>query len=134
MAIKYGASLEKMALAPRLNYKLILLGMLVLYVPAVVSCVWFGKGTLREMCVSEDACDYLDLSRQSMQKRDYAQAEAMLHQAIVSAGAGGQVRPVQAVAYNDYSEFLRKRKRTTEADVYERRGKAVAAVCRQQGK
>ncbi len=119
-------------MAPRLNYRLILLGMLVLYVPAIVSCVWFGKGTLREMCVSESAVDYLDLSRQSMQRRDYEEAEDMLKKAIVAATVDGQVRPAQAVAYNDYSEFLRKRKRTAEADAFERRSKDIAAACRQQ--
>lgn len=103
----------------QLNFRLIFIGGLFLFVAGVVLLSTFGKGLIHEMQVSDATVDYLDLGRQAAIKRDYARAEDMYKQAMTAAQASGPDHPTVAYAMVAYAEFLRKRKRFDEAKVFE---------------
>jgi hypothetical protein len=109
----------------QLNFRMIFVGAMVLFVAGVVLLSTFGKGLIHEMEVSDATVDYLDLGRQASTKRDYLKAEEMYKQAMTAAQASGPDHPTVAYAMVAYAEFLRKRKRFDEAKLLEAQARTI---------
>jgi hypothetical protein len=103
---------------------------LFLFVTSFVIAVWalanFGGPLLEGMGRDEKTIGILDMARQSVQTRDYATAEQLFKQAICDAEVSGGDRLAYALA--SYAEFLRKRKRISEAVPLERRAKEIQGI------
>lgn len=103
---------------------------LFLFVTSFIIAVWaltnFGAPLLEGMGRDEKTIGMLDMARQSVQTRDYATAEQLFKQAIADAEVTGGDRLAYALA--SYAEYLRKRKRISEAEPLERRAKEIQGI------
>lgn len=90
--------------------KAVVISTLVAFILGVVGLSTFGKGFLVSLEQADTTVGYLDLARQSTQKRDYRKADEYYKQALNFAETTDQRAENLAAAMVAYGEFLRMKR------------------------
>lgn len=107
----------------RINVPAYIVGFIVVFAVGVYLLTTFGKPLISEASLDNSTIGYIDLARQATIKRDYVKAETMYKEAISSAEKVSPKGSATAYALVTYADFLRSRKRPTEAAAFEARAR-----------
>lgn len=109
----------------RINVPVAVAAFIALFIVSVAALSQLGKPLLAELSLDNTTVGYIDLARQASLKRDYVRAENLYKEAIANAERVSPNGGNTTYALVKYAEFLRSRKRSAEAAVFEARARRL---------
>jgi len=115
-----------------MSAKNIAIGALAVFMLAVAGLTLGGRHLLQGLEQADATISYLDLARQSTQRREYQQADAYYKQALSYAATTEKKRENMTLALTQYSEFLRKKRNPLQNEIRAKELEQQAVALSQQ--